>query len=1589
MADKNDNGGIGSALRTGVTAAPAIAGAGVTASRIRSAWEEIAAVADSGQIQQTQESVRRFASEYISEDPLSRQPSSKAWKTASYVAEINQLAETSQLSVSQIREIVQRIAQKADPTGGMPLEITKRLATVGNPQEAFSALNLYLSGTNSIYTRRAAKMMADDLTTMSQRVAAGLPVDTVAWTGKIPRIKSTLKGPADWEKSLGSKMSRDLERIQKLTGADIGVSILKRKDVLGEELQIVLSGGNIPGATADRSGEIRLKIPRVIKGQYAIESGPLAGMGTVIKSGSTQQSKRIAGVYGLIENRMLVESFNHEEWMMRRAAEEVIPHIMNSKRLSRREVARITREFESKMRETAEWVHSVKGFEATEEYIKSRAPMMRLYEAASEISPRTPASALQYAEKYASVDVPTLAGLVERGGLDLPGGEVLPLFPGPGPTQAAGGVALLTDPRKGVGLMPESFPSARRPLQAIRANWSPTEAAKKAMLANPVNTDFMWAARETGVASPMLKAAFVSSKYQHMLEGTGVHAEGQFLLAQRRAAELAVDEITQLKIDASKIGPDLADIIDLKSGAHWDINRQIKEGTFLGYSPSGARVVAPEDMTLLHATAFGDKEEGTFLRLVGTRKLENINFAKYFGIKATAALKEDEQLAAVLESLGLTLPPGARPTMEKIVSGTKAINREKFRNLSEDLMRGEDPEELADIYGKNRKVRAKKARMINAGVDAIFTVDELKKNRSLHYNQMFTALWDFNRARMNTGHQMSPDIKAFQSDPLSFIERIRGVAEGLPAVERDIYKMQQIANLARESRLTPEEMGGVFGAVPEAMEDIGGIKTLGNLNKAEIRAIENGTAVGYTQLFFGGAGRETGAGTRASLEPRTMELLQGPAWGALGPQVQEDLMKRMVITYPERLFEQKELMTSLSSMQNLGTRSGAISPEKMLEAAGKGLLPAAGTNMRIAGVGDIYIPGTSTIRQLASYQTPSGKVIDMPLAHSYRDLVETAKAYESRNVTREVLEKKISEVASLTGQATLGTITKKGGLLRNKIPGSAYLRAEDITVGMQELTADVGISPGMGKRMFGEMEKMGIYGAEELASMRERFEKGEAIAGLIQRDPSIGPYSVQAVTIQQMKGAGKAAIFREQRYKAFAAPGLFEDLASGKEFLAQAKAAFAAGKGSDIRLSPLVGMSGDFDADNVSLMFSGPQLEEALRRKAGNTLEYENYIIRQQMLKAKAASAIVDAGTEMGGSIYSLSVTGGKDIGRLSVKLQEYRAGILMGAGGLSEKEGLNALSLLEWLEQVPISSKHIEKGKESSVLSLLGDIDTALARKDAAGIATAVDLVMGGAKEANRAALFEGATVALQSSTGGVRVARLEGMELIETAQNIIKARHAMDASAEGKIVTSRIRQMFFDKGPRIRAEEAFDILGPEFAKKSIFGSLIQAGQASQQGLGSELTSRALAAKNRMAAIGKGMLEHARPLAMGIGISMGLSLILSEPPRVLGPGATVPPQPNMRSGSGGANAENIHPQDITHGSPSAPSPSSFGQTARVGSGDGFNVNIRGRTNIKVDYNSLNTQIRQITGKNTRTSTNVRDMRNSLTPQKLSGILRG
>jgi hypothetical protein len=426
--------------------------------------------------------------------------------------------------------------------------------------------------------------------------------------------------------------------------------------------------------------------------------------------------------------------------------------------------------------------------------------------------------------------------------------------------------------------------------------------------------------------------------------------------------------------------------------------------------------------------------------------------------------------------------------------------------------------------------------------------------------------------------------------------------------------------------------------------------------------------------------------------------------------------------------------------------------------------------------------------------------------------------------------------------------------------------------------------------------------------------------------------------------------------------------------------------GNPIRLSPLVGLAADVDGDNLSVMLAGPQLRKSLTEHANidALAAYEDYSIRSQVLKAKGAGDQITLDRVQAAAV-KIGVTEGPRVGMLSAALQRYRAGIYAGLGGLSTQESMNALGLLEWLEQTPISAKHVARGQELTMFELMDDIQKSLNRKSAAGITAAVETVLENAKSPARALLEEGITVSMEDA-GGVTTRFIPSIDLQASAENIVRARQALEASAIGNMNADRLRRVLMGKA-QPSVSEARALMQSGTLELSPFAPFFQTEAPSAF---AELATRATTMKNRIGAAGRSMLEHAKPLGLGIGVALGVAAVLSEPPRILPPGANIPP-PMPQTGTGGAEiGTDLHPDGHVRGAPTASNPVDAGGAAmiRQPSGDDYLVNVHGVSDSVVDLDGLTEQLRQATGGRTRVNSTIRDLRGSLTPQRLSSILR-
>jgi hypothetical protein len=474
----------------------------------------------------------------------------------------------------------------------------------------------------------------------------------------------------------------------------------------------------------------------------------------MIVRGTTQQSTYIAGQYGVVEGGRITSTLKHDEWMARRALEDVVIPITRSRQLDQRTINQMATDFHGLMGEAPELVPPLAagGHAGLDEYINFRQNIMRL---------RTPQGGVVSDFEYAA--------LMRAGGAQGPGGFVR-MWPGGSASQIAGGVAELTDVSAASSWFPGAADWGRRPARFIRREYQPTREAAALMAGDPYQQRMGWARRPTGVQSPMMRVAYVSSSFGQNLNRFGVSAEGQALISSNMSGMRAVQGLRQFSIASDSL-------VDIKPG---DVGRGIgfslSQGALLGYGPDGRPVTAPHDLQVLQVTAFeNDPSKGNFVRVMASHDITEF-------------------------------------PQSQVIGGTKGMAPEVSQGYIDKVMRGIG---AADLQG----------------VSAVITMDDLKKERHLHYEQMFTSLWEYTQANMQGGKQFSglnmpvgsdfhswaEKARAFEADPSREIAAIHKAATQADKFDHDLV-LRELVQRARGADLTATQFGHVFGAVPEVFD---------------------------------------------------------------------------------------------------------------------------------------------------------------------------------------------------------------------------------------------------------------------------------------------------------------------------------------------------------------------------------------------------------------------------------------------------------------------------------------------------------------------------------------------------------------------------------------------------------------------------------------------------------------------------------------------------------------------------------------------------------------------------------------------------
>ena len=1472
---------------------------------------------------------------------------------------------TVRIPLKDLKNLVTQAVLASDPSGHLYASLSPHLLTATDQAQVIESFTGVIGKNSSIYSAKAAGRFSELFNIMESRSARGLSTSFSAVSMSFTR-EIEKKYMSDFSPKMSGLLQNLMESISE-PGRQGTVSITEfgRPDKPGTELRVKLYGGKLG---IDKSEAITLKIPGIDPKNPSL-----------ITSGTTGQTKYIAGTYGIVEEGKVLSTYTSQEWMVKRANDELIPTLLREKVRSRRAYNSHVMQFTNKMMEDPEWIMSTpEGMHpGRDAYIKARSGLLHMYDSKyNKLNELYQASILEegglkvtpeffgLGEKYSwnefqkassrfHLDRTAASTIFKQ--LKETGEGFLPVYPGFSPAQIAKSVVSLRDTRKDAfSLFSDEASWGRRPGQAIRANSSPTKIASTLMKKGSGTIDdlFSWAKSNRMVDAPMGLAMYVSEESAMGLQDLGLSAEGQYLVSERGYAARSVNKWRQFSIASDKVLSlgDYAKVeeggnvfgLDSYKGSQMRMNVRVPEGTVLGLSPEGLPVKAPPNFTMKLVEGFkDDKSKGDFLRVVGHENVTNPSFFKGFGIgKGMWATSEQ---SVINETVSRVTKPGIK----------------------------------------------------NEAVQMILTTAELKKNRVLHYNQMFTALWHFTRQNMNSGKVEQMAVEELLNNPLGVAKSIQDATAGdHPA------KISRLIDLARTSNLTPRQMGLTFGAVPEAFgKDSASL--LASLKPGEMEFVKQGNVVGAGQIFFEDVAGP-GSGKMATIEPRAFQFLNSPHLGAVGPELQQDISNRMNAMYPERLLEQKELTRSLESLSSLKDIKGAHAARDVLK---NPELLRTGGNVQLGDLGSVFVPGNNIVKSLAEYQTATGSIITSDLANSYNKTIEMSEMYSSGAISKDAMMKQVEALQVDVAKSRIGTITGKGGLLRNRVPGSVFLtsvaktpKVEDWLErkGIDLLPGEVGITKKYAKKMFTSMENLGIYSTNELKAMSDRFMAGEGIAGLLGRHPYIGPYSNQPTTMKLIPGEEAVAMFNEQVRRAIVAPGSigmdeFKGIMSSPASIKEVAKARGISE-TLLRSSPMVGLAGDFDGDIVSVMLGSPDMQKkltTLQNDAAYKSAYESYSLRSQILKAKAPSGSLTLSAVMRNKMAAddalkLGITQSR-LGKLSTALQGHRSAILSRMGRENSKQAMNALGLLEWMEQTPISGKHIKAGESRRMIGLFEDITKSFKSNDRAGIIKAVSSVLEEAKPVAKSALTEGVNVAIQEASGAVRYKKVRGIDIANAVDFMIESRKAMERTKANGVSMARLAEIFHSKGGRMTGTEAAATLSNDVVSMSPMSGFFKGTERKAEGFASRLVSSTNSFINKITAAGQKSIPHARKIGLGFAGAVGLATVLSSPTRSIGPGQLTPPSANLKSGSGGSKmGTNVHPSSETSGSPTVSDHTRYPNSARIAPHGGYNVSVSGDISGRPD--EVASRLRSgMSGAGGHTM--VTDNRSSLTARTLSNIL--
>ena len=1174
----------------------------------------------------------------------------------------------------------------------------------------------------------------------------------------------------------------------------------------------------------------------------------------------------------------------------------------------------------------------------------------------------------------------------------VPGiGEVYPA--GSGHQMLAGKVFAGVDPRQ-IYAYGSEFPFERRPAQAIR-EFTPTTEALQFMRNQPIQGVFR---RDIPIGATSLRRSMVRAGVIHpqvlthyALPGTaastlynltGLAQNESFMVNQLspvfntqriRNATIGLDEA----IGGTSAGPTgIKDWLLAHTTGKTNQPYSLIPGEQIGYSPGRGEAILASN-----------RPESVQEQIVGAKIFESERKGSVRGRFATLTILEKH-----------SGPP-------------------KTFGSSKDVWHFENAQYLQDV--------AKRAGLHAKNLETISYIDTIKKSRSLVRQQMLGSLaletherlqqmrvLDRRRLRMNRLERVFKSKHEQYDVTTSQIQQL--ARETNRKSRRSMRKFLRISGSASAvEKMMPNELTMLARAKAWGLDisQIGGVLPFAKdvippdvIQRAERLAGPAGLVPksGWIRSLAShavGAYAHTASSAvmsnviPATIEPRGLANLVSNKWMVEGENVAEMLAGSLVSAMDSYGPDLNELQ--LVAQSTLGKPIAGVSVSNIaqnFELTSQGYMLNLGQPLpALGGSSQIYVPGEEQIRRLTKFRAKTGDIFGSDLFNAYKDLHASAKAatlardqdvaIASMNVAAEAVKKALATEISMS-MFGRGSGSGIHGALRSNVAGSAWLRLESVNPSRQVVSENLSyVSELAGSQMFEQLEARTT--GEQLGfirSQKERFMRGEAVAGVMGRHPTLSPSHILPTMIMRSNAPGTAERFFTQ---------------VPEQVIRRAN---VSGLGAlDINVSPVVGMFADYDNDFLSLMLIGDQKTAAATEKllSGSFSPYAKYAAEQTVLStlAKQQFSMTPAATI--NTAEAMSLSGAKmrvaagEIAKISIPLTEARL-----AMATHYPEAATQFGMLS-----AIMEEQILKGKKMKSLrqNIARQVATSIGDIQRAGDVDVNELARV-TREMFGSNIESGISIAMEGSE-----AWTFKVDAQATWKQVQDAMH--QATQQGGIVT-RYRQLARGSGHQLALDEVLsELKSAQAGRSDVLTNLAVRGMSETKRTGrfASIAQQAITDINQgIKRAGVFAKSWGKPLLAGLAVSAGIAMVRSGPRTQP---MTPPPPPQHGDVHGMAEANNmqaramvqgiapasrdLRPENMpipeqVHGQPTAPGMASP-KTYMTGN-QGYRVIARGNTSGAPDQATIGSAIRQVTPQ-ANVGVTFRDNRRKMTSQDVDNIL--